>query len=280
MSIVRKLQKKCIDKEENLQNLLREALLISSKLKLYEFKEWINCELKGYKENINIPEYREVKQTLKFLNPYHGWISAQVSSDLEEMIGFVKIQQPIGEIEHLIQKHDDNLSISPPAELANMLRKLFKTDFEVGFSVNKTQIFGITEQVRNLLLEWTLKLEEDGILGNDDLVFTDKEKEAAKSIHIENFHGVLGDISKLGNMSTGTNSTNIYNENNINNEIDKLINEIRKLNLKDKEQIILDLNASKEDYNKTKTILGSLLSRGSEFSSISSMIIDLLTYLK
>lgn len=280
MSIVLKLQKKCLNKNEDLQSLLREALLISVKLKLNDFKEWINCELKGYKESIDVPEYREVKQTLKFLNPYQGWITAQVSADLEETIGFIKIQQPIGEIEHLIQKNDDNLSIHPPAEIANMLKKLFNTDFQVGFSVNKTQIFGITEQVRNLLLEWTLKLEDDGILGNDDLIFTEKEKEAAQSIHVQNFHGVLGNIHKLGIMSTGENSTNIYNENNINNEIDKLITEIKKLNLKDEEQIISNLEASREDTEKTKTILGSLLSRGSEVSSISSTIIDLLNYIK
>lgn len=276
MSIVLKLQKKCLNSNENLQGLLREALLISTKLKLEDFKEWINYELKGYQNLESVPSYRNVKQTLKFLNPYHGWITPQVSADLESLIGFVKIQQPIGELEHLVNKDDDNLSIQPPAEIAKTLRELFQVDFQVAFAIDKTQIYGITEQVRNFLLEWTLQLEEDRILGNDDLIFTEKEKEAAKNIHIENFNGVMGDISKLGNISTGDNSTNIYNETNINSEINKLIDEIKKLNLKDEEQIIVDLEASKSDKDKAKSVLGSLLARGAEVSSVGSMIIGIL----
>ena len=66
-----------------------------------------------------------------------------------------------------------------------------------------------------MLLEWTLKLEEDNIFGNDDLFFSEAEKKSAKNIHIENFNGVMGDVEKLGNMSTGANTKNIYNENNI-----------------------------------------------------------------
>jgi hypothetical protein len=59
-----------------------------------------------------------------------------------------------------------------------------------------------------LLLEWTLKLEEDNILGNDDLIFSTEEKELAKNIHIENFYGVMGEIDNIGNLSTGSNTIN------------------------------------------------------------------------
>ena len=67
------------------------------------------------------------------------------------------------------------------------------------------------------------------------------------------------------------NSTNIYNEN-----INKLIDEIKKLNLKDEKQIISDLEASKADKSKLNTILGNLLSRFSEVATITSLVKELL----
>ncbi len=277
MSIVLKLQKKCLNKDESLQDLFREALVISTKLKLNDFKKWINSELKGYEEEI--PEYRQIHTKLKFFNPYHGWTSAVVNENLEDSLTKTKLSQPIGELEKIItdsKSNDDNLQLGLSGHQINMLRNLYTTDCEPAQFIDSIQIYGIIEKVRTLLLEWTLKLEEDGILGNDDLIFTEKEKEAAKNIHIENFNGVMGDISKLGNISTGNNSTNIYNENNISNEIDKLIKEIKKLNLKDENQVILDLEASKIDNKKAKTVLGSLLSRGSELASVGSMIISIL----
>ena len=80
-------------------------------------------------------------------------------------------------------------------------------------------------------------------------------------------------VTNAGIISTGSNSTNIYNENNIN----KLIEEIKKLNLKDEKQIISDLEVSKTDKEKAKITLGSLLSRGSEVSGITSLIIEILS---
>ncbi len=152
----------------------------------------------------------------------------------------------------------------------------FGTDCQPKKFIGKTQVCAIVEQVRNVLLEWTLKLEEDNILGNDDLIFSKEEKESAKSVHIENFNGVMGNVDKVGNMSTGANSTNIYNENNISNEIDKLITEVKKLGLQNQEQVIIDLEESKSDSDKAKSVLGALLGRGAEVASISSVIIGIL----
>ncbi len=280
MSIVLRLQKKCLDKNEDLQDLLREALVISKKLKLKDFEQWIKLELQGYKNIDEVPEYRKIRQTLQFFNPYHGWQNAELTNQLSEVMGIAPILEPISEIEYVISKSENGLYIPVPDKIAKTLRELYNLDFKSRFLIHETPVYGIIEQVRNLLLEWTLKLEEDNILGNDDLIFSDDEKKAAQSIHIENFHGVMGNVDKVGNMSTGANTTNIYNENNINNEIDKLINEIKQLNLADKQEVIRDLEDSKDNPEKAKAVLGGLLSRGAEVASIGSTIIDLLGLLK
>lgn len=280
MSIVLRLQKKCLDKNEDLQDLLREALVISKKLKLKDFEEWINCELKGYGEK-KIPDYREIQTTLKFWNPYQGWIPG-ITGDkkLAKALSHQKIGQPIGEIESLLISSNEDLQLNLSQTNKAQLMKMFNIDFQPAQFVEKVQIAGIANQVRNVLLDWTLKLEEDNILGNDDLIFSEDEKKAAQHVHIENFHGVMGNVEKVGNMSTGANTTNTYNENNINNEIDKLINEIKQLNLADKNEVIRDLEDSKNNPEKIKVVLGGLLSRGAEFASIGSSIIALLGLLK
>ena len=47
---------------------------------------------------------------------------------------------------------------------------------------------GIIDAVRNIVLDWALKLEGDGILG-DEISFSDKEKQKAANVHytIKNF---------------------------------------------------------------------------------------------
>jgi len=281
MSLVLKLQKKCLNKEEKLQNLLREALVISTKLKLNEFKQWINYELKGYYrlEDENIPNYREVACSVKLMNPYQGLIPLVINNkEMADILSHVKLPSPISELENLVSKESkvDTISVGLTDRQKITIMKLAKTDFVPYRETPKVQVFRVIEEVRNVLLEWTLKLEEDGILGSDDLMFSEEEKETAKSIHIENFNGVMGDVDKLGNFSTGKKSINTYNENNLALEIDKLIKEIQKLQLQDTQEIIIDLEDSKTNPEKAKKVLGGLLTRGAEVSSITSTIIGIL----
>ncbi|RBQ29955.1 AbiTii domain-containing protein [Aliarcobacter vitoriensis] len=271
MSIILKLQKKCLDKNESLQDLLREALVISTKLKLDDFKEWINSELRGYSDNI--PNYRIINVQLKFFNPYRGWIDAIVNKEFESILSRVDIKQSIVELENMLIHYQEHKTIQMhlKGEFIIEIQKLYKIDFKPAQFVNYIEIYRIINEVRNLLLEWTLKLEEDGIIGNDDLIFTEKEKEMAKNINIQNFNGILGDVSNNSNFSIEDNSTNIYNEN-----INKLIDEIKKLNLKEEKQIILDLEASKTNKSGLNAILGNLLTRFSEVATITSLVKELL----
>ena len=279
MSIVRRLQSECLDKDKDLQSLLRKALLISTKLKLIDLKEWISNELKGYKENTNIPEYRVVHQTLKFFNPYHGWKIAQLSPQLEELIGKVHLQQSVTELEHLLLTEHEDLSASPSASQASALRDAFKTDFESAFFLSKTSVHGIIETVRSLLLEWTLKLEEDGIIGDENMIFTIEEKQSAQNINIQQFSGILGDITSSGNVSTGNHTSNTYNQQLINEEVDKLIEEIKTLDIENKEDMIINLNAIKEDKIELTKVLGGILTRGAEVATVCPMIVNILSKL-
>ncbi len=114
MSIVLKLQKKCLDRNEDLQSLLREALLISTKLKLKDFKSWINNELKGY-DNQEVSKYRVLHSTLKFFDPYQGLIPAIFNNEkLANILTTDNIIQSIGELEHLCKSEENELTLKIP----------------------------------------------------------------------------------------------------------------------------------------------------------------------
>ena len=174
---------------------------------------------------------------------------------------------------------DETLSISPSASQARILRKTFATDFEAAFFLSKTSVHGIVETVRSLLLEWTLKLEEDGIIGDENMIFTTEEKQSAQNINIHQFSGILGDITNTGNVSTGNDTSNIYNQQLINEEVDKLIEKIETSDIENKEDMIINLNAIKEDKIALTKVLGGLLTKGSEIATLNPFILNILSKL-
>lgn len=278
MSLVVALQKHIINNEKNTTELLREALLIASKLQLNDFKLWINSELKGYTDD-SVPKYRIVHSALKILNPYHGWQPTTIKNpEIDELINNKKIRDSISELEKLTSNSDNNeLSISFSGSAKIQIMKLFETDYEPASFIGKSQVEGIIEQVKTTLLEWSIKLEEDGILGDEHMSFTEEEKETAQQkIHIENFNGIMGEVSNLGNFSTGNKNHNISTINTIESKIDTLIEKINSLPLRDKDTIIQDITESKDDKNKLQIILGELMTRGSEVATIVPAIGELL----
>ena len=72
-SLVLELQRLATDKTNDITDLLRKALLVASKLKVEDFKQWIENELHGY-ESRPVPDYRTARAQLKAINPYRGYI--------------------------------------------------------------------------------------------------------------------------------------------------------------------------------------------------------------
>lgn len=102
-----------------------------------------------------------------------------------------------------------------------------------------------------------------------------KNKKESKNDN-NNFNNVYNiNVEKAGIISTGSHSINTYNENNINNDIDNLINEIKKLKLADEKQIVLELENLKSNKENAKSVLANLLTRFSEVATISSFVIEI-----
>ena len=196
-SIVLQLQSLASDPNSNIEELLNKSLLVARKLKIKEFRKWCELELEGYEKN-TLPEYRKFRGQLKVFNPYHGYQTFIIPDDLDEVVTSISINLSVGEINNLLKQDGDSFENVISNQAKRQLMSLQGGyDLEPRVIFKRSQLLGITSKLRNIILNWSLQLEEDGILGKG-LKFSDKEKEAAMSVNhfnIQNLQGVAGTIS-------------------------------------------------------------------------------------
>lgn len=210
-SLVLQLQELAADNNCDITELLRKALVVATKLDLQDFRDWINFELYGYKSD-KIPDYRLVHTNLRLRDPTRGFIPFLIE-DQNEMnsICNVHIKVSVSSLNNLLNNSETDeaiLQVPLPHNLKLNLIRLQdeETQFEPFRFVATNQIAAILDQVRTKVLEWSLDLEKNKIVG-DGLTFSTEEKQIAQSvITIQNFQGILGDVSE-SNVSQSLNMT-------------------------------------------------------------------------
>jgi hypothetical protein len=197
-SIILELQRDALDDGIDIGTLLRKVFLISTKLNLAELKTWTNNELNGYKENDVVPEYRKTRGELKSFNSVHGWTKVNFAdTDWEDRVTLTSTSQSIAAIERLKSSGNNTLTQNFNGERLAILQEMIGTNNDLCLFVPVSTMDHILSSVRNTILDWALKLEQQGIIGQG-IEFSGIEKERATmttNIKIENFQGVLGDIS-------------------------------------------------------------------------------------
>lgn len=121
--LVLELQSDVLDARMRCSDLLRKALVVSKKLGVKEIQEWLSHELNGYLQGAAIPDYREIRGSLKVRNPYHGWQPLYFQDTREaERFSTHKNGQPIGELESLVKTDKVGfLQIHFPPHIENQL---------------------------------------------------------------------------------------------------------------------------------------------------------------
>ncbi|RDY70876.1 hypothetical protein DXT76_10855 [Halobacillus trueperi] len=168
-SIVLELQKEAMISKNDVSGLLRRSLVIARKLGLIDFENWVNDELSGYstKPN-NAPDYREITGTLQWFNPVRGSCPVLAEDpELMDTITNVKLFESISELENLVNStNSNNFVYQLNQKQQNLISSLGDgglQQFRLLFSKNQAQRIIVT--VKNIILEWTLTLEADGVLG-------------------------------------------------------------------------------------------------------------------
>lgn len=203
-SLVLELQKESLDESVSLKSLARKAMAISLKLGLDD--TWAQSELYGYTKQ-DPPSYREVGGQLVAKVPLRGYVPVELPGNLSAEMRTFTLRQPIAELEAVLGFHDNYAYITLGQELQVSFRNVFKNQFVYSFQVPLSQIKSLLDAIRSQILNLTLRLEKEGILG-DGMSFNHNEEEKAKNMIINvhgNFQGILGDVSQSDVTQTFTN---------------------------------------------------------------------------
>ena len=199
--IVIELQRLASDGTCPVDELLRKALIVATKLQISDFKEWINHELNGYSPDADVPKYRNIQSTLRVMNPVTGLQMAvffESARDEVQLSQFTSVQA-VGEIHNLVLSGVPHVQCPfTPAEKQWLLKQQdTPIPMECLRIVSTSLLVAILNAVRNTILEWSLRLEQQGILG-EGMKFNSEEKAKAmtsQNIHIGSFQGILGDVA-------------------------------------------------------------------------------------
>ncbi len=193
-SLVLELQRESLDSKVQITDLLRKALVVARKLGIKEFQLWAESELGGYSKGLAIPEYRNVRGQVRCWNPFNGWIEFRLPAKLAEVVSCYPQGQAVGELESLLTNDKSSIIVMsyPPDQEQMLIELQGAAALKPALIIDPSVLRGIIDSVRNVILNWTLKLEEDGITG-ENMTFTLKEKHAASSgtYHIGTYIGSM-----------------------------------------------------------------------------------------
>ncbi len=203
-SIVIDLQKELMDPNASLLSALNKAYFIARKLKISESREFIENEIKGYPDANNLPEYREIHGVLKAFNPMRGWIYIQCPDfETEKTLSTVHLTSSIAELEASLSAGKENNTLMSP--LSSVANNMLTIPMQMAVFYTRYAISAILGTVRHNLLEWALKLEENGILG-ENLSFTNEEiSKAQKNPEISSI-SIIASAGSTVNIASTDNS--------------------------------------------------------------------------
>jgi len=205
-SLVLELQQEAASGSTALPDVLRKARMVATKLKLAEMNAWIEHELHGYPPEADVPEYRQLHGDVRAHNPYNGALMPIRFTDpsLQDMLSSCTIRQSIGSLHEVTGSASGFLQMPFSEQQMVSLRQMLGPDdseWMIPFrKFDKSQVTAIFDAVRNRILDWTLRLEAEGIMG-EGMTFTPQERDRAASMtsisigSVENFQGVIGTVS-------------------------------------------------------------------------------------
>lgn len=196
-SLVLDFENKINDSKYSITDLLRHCLIIARKLKQNDFADWINYELNGYLDVEEIPNYRRIPVSVKFLNPKYGWCPYVITDEeFNKELSKLPIRNPISEIEFLASSDTKTIHVGVPSSIKNTLLSSIEFDSDIIFQGNKNSMIGILDAVKNEMLNWILTLEENGII-DENSIFNNDQIQKAGGITSPIINKFYGDKNKI-----------------------------------------------------------------------------------
>ena len=215
-SLVQELEQDAYDKGASLSNMLRKAKAVAVKLQLKQPMQWVEAELNGYGTS-EVPDYRKLSGKARTRNPYHGWQPLMFGdAEIERMVCEHPIPNSVSEIEHLLETPGAP-SVALSGRQAEMLCGMAQMPIlPISVFFSPGSFVSILDAVRNKVLDWSLQLQADGIMG-EGMSFRPEEKAMASNkgdiYHIGSIGSFAGNMGgQVGGDVTGTATQNMGQE--------------------------------------------------------------------
>jgi AbiTii len=201
MDLISKLQSDALKPDVPVAHLLRTAKIVATRLDLKDALVWIDRELTGYMDlkPEDLSPYRRLEGEPKAWNPYRGWQPIYFpEAEQARFFSQAPIGQAVGAMEKSLgEKREGRYIFTYPPEIKTHLMAGIDFPTEICIHITYGALWNIVDQVRNLILDWSLELEKAGIVG-EDMTFTAEEKREAgpvtQQFFIQNV-GVLGQVN-------------------------------------------------------------------------------------
>ncbi|MBD5508376.1 MAG: TIR domain-containing protein [Lachnospiraceae bacterium] len=220
---VYELQQMALDKNVDIEELLRKAYLIAVLINQKDIEKWVLNEQNGYKCVENLPEYRFLRGELKAYN--HGrWIPTQFTKQ-EQAEAFSKLpfMESISEIIEAYQNSNNGIaSYSITDTLTQALNRNGSFVTVYNYFVSTGQLKQVINSVQNKILHWTIELEKSGYMVEKEFPEkpVGKEEDGLKKLNIF--------LSYCWNDSNEANNIYAYLKNNQNIELHRDTIDIQK----------------------------------------------------
>lgn len=250
--LVLELQRDALNPEIKVSNLLRKAFVISKKLGISEIEDWLDKELNGYSPTDDIPAYRTVSGRVEVLNPYHGWQQVSFRNEQEfERFSKRAISQSVVELEVLSESNNKLFEIPFPPNIEKYLMDSIGFPLRPTLTTDKAKIIGVLEAIRKKILDWTLELQQQSILG-EGMSFSVEEKTKAHQLtyQITNNIGSMHNSQLQQDSAHATQSLNVTETNQA--DLKKFVDELKAI----ADSLSLD-QEQKQELNEHIAILES-----------------------
>jgi hypothetical protein len=198
-SIIEQIQRDALDQTVRVSDLLRRVKLAATKLGLGAVEDWVEQELNGYGE-LPFPNYRVIHGRPVFKRPDGGgweFIGGAIGTLSVRHVG-----QSVASLEELASAPEGATVHFPFSD--EMVQKLNDNNDTVGYlaalDVDRSAIISILDRVRNLVLDWALKMEQAGISGTE-FSFNAADRAKAQGATTMINIGTIGSFA--GNLGVG-----------------------------------------------------------------------------
>lgn len=222
----------------SLTDALLKTKVLLHKIGHKELIEWVNNEINGYPDKIEVPEYRilPVNVLANFANMGYQVNSHPIplnhlKKEQKELLEKVHLNQSLAVLEKLCMDNDSHLQFAIPMEYNGILGKKLASGFEIQRAwraIGTAEISKIFVQVRSRLLDFVLELQDQ--IGED--VPDDEIKQRADSIDAPG----LFNSAMFGDNTTiivGNHNSQKVKNSIIKNDFDSLAEQLKQHNVDD-----------------------------------------------